>query len=155
MVGDAIVSLIFKLVVPNLAPVTNQADRRRCVITLAELPGRPCPIAAGLEVVGDRWSLLVVRELSLGATRFTEIVAGTGAPRDRIAARLRALVDAGVVSKVAYQSAPPRFDYRLTTAGQALLPVLDSLLVWGKQYAVAPDDPDRDRHHTLRPLEAR
>jgi DNA-binding HxlR family transcriptional regulator len=124
-------------------------------VTLADLPGRPCPIAASLEVVGDRWSLLVVRELSLGATRFTEIVTGTGAPRDRIAARLRALVEAGVVRKVAYQSAPPRFDYQLTSSGAALLPVLDSLLAWGRQYAVAPDDPDRDRHRTPRPQEAR
>ena len=58
---------------------------------LAELPGRPCPIAAALELVGERWALLVVREIALGATRFGDIIAGTGAPRDRIAARLKAL----------------------------------------------------------------
>ena len=113
---------------------------------LADLPGRPCPIAAALELVGDRWALLVVRELALGNTKFSGIVAGIGAPRDRVAARLKSLEDAGVITRVAYQSAPPRFDYRLTESGRALLPVLDALLIWGKNHAVAADDPDRDRH---------
>jgi DNA-binding HxlR family transcriptional regulator len=115
-------------------------------VLLADLPGRPCPIAAALEVVGDRWALLVIRELALGNTRFSGIVAGMGAPRDRVAARLKSLEDAGVITRVAYQVAPPRFDYRLTESGRALLPVLEALLVWGKDHAVAADDPDRDRH---------
>ncbi len=112
-------------------------------VRLADLPGRPCPIAAALELVGERWSLLVVRELSWGVTRFGEIVAGTGAPRDRIAARLRSLEDAGVVTRTAYQMSPPRFDYELTDAGRELVPVLDTLLSWGLNYAVGSDDPDR------------
>ena len=114
---------------------------------LAELPGRPCPIAAGLEVVGERWALLVVRELALGAHRFTAIVAGTGAPRDRITARLRALTEAGVVERRQYQSGPDRFEYHLTESGRALLPVLDALLAWGREWAVSPDDPDLERHY--------
>ncbi|MGZ4465451.1 MAG: winged helix-turn-helix transcriptional regulator, partial [Nocardioides sp.] len=57
-------------------------------VPLASLPGRPCPIAASLELVGERWALLVVREVALGSRRFTDIVRGTGAPRDRVAARL-------------------------------------------------------------------
>jgi DNA-binding HxlR family transcriptional regulator len=112
-------------------------------VPLAELPGRPCPIAAALELVGERWALLVVREIALGATRFGAIVRGTGAPRDRIAARLKALEAAGVVTRVPYQSAPPRDEYHLTESGQALIPVLDALLAWGRTHAVAPDDPDR------------
>ncbi len=116
------------------------------LLPLADLPGRPCPIAAALEVVGDRWTLLVIRELALGNSRFSGIVAGIGAPRDRVSARLKTLEDAGVLTRVAYQSAPPRFDYQLTESGRALLPVLDALLMWGTQHAVAPDDPDRDRH---------
>ena len=119
-------------------------------ITLADLPGRPCPIAACLELVGERWSLLVVRELSLGAHRFTEIVEGTGAPRDRIAARLKVLVGAGVIERRRYQSGPDRFAYHLTASGEALLPALGALLDWGRTYAVDPDDPDLDRHRTLR-----
>jgi DNA-binding HxlR family transcriptional regulator len=116
------------------------------VITLAELPGRPCPIAASLELVGERWALLVVREIHLGNTRFTDIVRGTGAPRDRIAARLKALEEADVIERRPYSDAPPRHEYHLTAAGRALVPVLDGLLAWGKEHAVAADDPDRDRH---------
>lgn len=112
-------------------------------VPLADLPGRPCPIAAALELIGERWALLVVREIALGATRFGAIVEGTGAPRDRIAARLKALEAAGVVSRVPYQAAPPRDEYHLTVSGRALIPVLDALLEWGRAHAVASDDPDR------------
>jgi DNA-binding HxlR family transcriptional regulator len=114
---------------------------------LAALPGRPCPIAAALGVVGERWSLLVVREIALGATRFGDIVAGTGAPRDRIAARLKALESAGVVARTPYHDGPVRYEYRLTESGDALMPVLDALLEWGRHHAVAPDDPDRQRRY--------
>jgi DNA-binding HxlR family transcriptional regulator len=118
-------------------------------VTLADLPGRPCPIAAALELVGERWALLVVREIRLGSTRFSDIVRGTGAPRDRIAARLRALEAAGVVERREYSESPRRHDYHLTESGRALAPVLDHLLGWGSAYAVSADDPDRDRHlHT-------
>ena len=120
------------------------------MIPLAELPGRPCPVAASLEMVGERWSLLVVRELSMGSHRFGDIVRGTGAPRDRIAARLKLLVAEGVVERRQYQSAPERFEYHLTESGLALLPVLDALLAWGRTWAVDPQDPDLDRHRRLR-----
>jgi DNA-binding HxlR family transcriptional regulator len=116
-------------------------------VVLGELAGRPCPIAAALELVGERWALLVVREIALGRTRFSDIVAGTGAPRDRIAARLKALESAGVVVRSPYQSAPTRYEYRLTTSGEALVPVLDALLAWGKVHAVSPDDPDRQQEY--------
>jgi len=92
-------------------------------------------------VVGERWSLLVVRELWMGSHQFGEIVRGTGAPRDRIAARLKLLERAGVVSRVQYQESPQRFEYHLTESGKALVPVLKALLDWGRKYAV-PDDPD-------------
>lgn len=114
---------------------------------LADLPGRPCPVAAALELVGGRWALLIVRELTLGKSRFEDIVRGTGAPRDRVAARLKALNEAGVIRRSAYQAAPPRYDYRLTESGRALLPVLDALLAWGLDHAVGPDDPNRERYY--------
>ena len=119
-------------------------------VALSDLPGRPCPIAASLALVGERWSLLVIRELALGNSRFDDIVRGTGAPRDRIAARLKALEGAGVISRAAYQSAPPRFSYRLTESGRAVLPVLDALRTWGVDHALSPDD--RDRYRRMRPL---
>jgi DNA-binding HxlR family transcriptional regulator len=121
-------------------------------VPLGALPGRPCPIAASLEVVGERWALLVVREIALGSTRFGDIVRGTGAPRDRIAARLKTLEAAGVIGRTAYQDRPERFDYHLTESGRDLLPVLDALLAWGDQHAVAPDDPRRlTRYRRLTP----
>jgi DNA-binding HxlR family transcriptional regulator len=120
---------------------------RMSAVVLGELAGRPCPIAAALELVGERWALLVVREVALGRTRFSDIVAGTGAPRDRIAARLKALESAGVVVRSPYQSSPTRYEYRLTASGEALVPVLDALLAWGKVHAVSPDDPDRQQKY--------
>jgi DNA-binding HxlR family transcriptional regulator len=106
------------------------------VTLVSELPGRFCSIAAALEVVGDRWSLLAVREVSLGHHRFSEVLEGTGAPRDRLSARLKALVEAGVLDRRQYSTAPPRWDYHLTAAGRDLLPVLRALMAWGDRWAV-------------------
>lgn len=141
------VSLIFKLTTAMLGNMST--------VTLAELPGRACPIAASLELVGERWSLLIIRELALGNRRFSDIVKNTGAPRDRVAARLRALEQVGVVRRSAYQSAPQRFEYHLTESGRDLIPVLDALTAWGLDHAVEPDDPDRPpfRRAPWRPIE--
>jgi DNA-binding HxlR family transcriptional regulator len=114
-------------------------------VRLADLPGRPCPIAASLELVGERWSLLVCRELWMGSHRFTDIVRGTGAPRDRVAARLRSLEAAGVVERRPSATSPTRHDYHLTASGHDLVPVLRALLAWGREHAVDPDDPDLAR----------
>jgi DNA-binding HxlR family transcriptional regulator len=116
------------------------------------LPGRACSIAAALEVVGDRWALLAVREVAFGNHRFSGIREGTGAPRDRLAARLRELVAAGVLQRRQYQEAPVRFDYHLTRAGRELLPVLRALMSWGDRWAV--DEPPMTllhRDHEFRP----
>jgi DNA-binding HxlR family transcriptional regulator len=94
-----------------------------------------CAIADALSVVGDRWALLVVRELSFGVHRFNDIQANTGAPRDRLATRLRELEDAGLITRRRYSERPPRDEYRLTSAGSAIAPVLRELEIWGKAYA--------------------
>ncbi len=120
---------------------------------LDDLPGRACSIAASLEVVGDRWSLLAVREVSFGNHRFSEILAGTGAPRDRLAARLKALVTAGVLERRQYQKAPARFDYHLTEAGRDLVPVLRALMTWGDRWVV--DEPPMTLLHHDHVLDAR
>ncbi len=112
---------------------------------LATLPGRPCTIAAALELVGERWSLLVVREVSLGNSRFSDIARGTGAPRDRLTARLNALVAAGVLERRRYSDSPPRSGYHLTASGRDLLPVLQALLQWGDRWA-AEEPPVRLEH---------
>ena len=96
---------------------------------------RECPIADAMELIGDRWSLLVIREIGLGVRRFTEIQRNTGAPREMLTARLRKLEDSGVITRQQYSEHPPRYDYVLTEAGQALVPVLRSLRRWGEKYA--------------------
>jgi DNA-binding HxlR family transcriptional regulator len=101
-----------------------------------EVVGRPCSVAAALEIVGDRWSLLIVREVIFGNHRFGEIARNTGAPRDRLAVRLRELVAAGILEQREYQASPPRSDYHLTRAGQELGSVLQVLREWGDRWAV-------------------
>jgi len=113
---------------------------------LEDLPGRACSIAGALEVVGERWALLVVREVSMGNHRFTDIARGTGAPRDRLAARLATLVELGVLERRAYSTAPPRSSYHLTASGRDLLPVLHALLRWGDRW-VAEEPPVVLHHH--------
>jgi DNA-binding HxlR family transcriptional regulator len=120
---------------------------------LPPLPGRPCSVASALQLVGERWSLLTIREIMLGNRRFDEIARNTGAPRDRIAARLKALQAAGVVERRQYQERPARFEYFLTPAGRELQPVLQSLMIWGDRWA-RDDRPIRLEHdcgHELDP----
>lgn len=95
---------------------------------------RRCSIAGALDVVGEKWSLLVVRELLLGVHRFTDIAAHTGAPRDILTARLRRLEQLGVIQRTAYSERPPRYEYALTEAGLRLRPVLLALKQWGDDH---------------------
>jgi DNA-binding HxlR family transcriptional regulator len=88
-----------------------------------------------LELVGDRWSLLFVRELGFGVSRFTELQLNTGAPRETLTARLRKLEDVGVITRRRYSERPPRDEYELTAAGVAIGPVLRTLREWGEQWA--------------------
>ena len=108
--------------------------------------GRPCSLAAALELVGDRWALLAVREVMFGNHRFSEIARNTAAPRDRLAARLKALVAAGILERRQYQASPPWHDYHLTAAGRELLPVIHALRAWGDKWAVG-EPPLRAEHH--------
>jgi DNA-binding HxlR family transcriptional regulator len=96
-----------------------------------------CSIADALEIVGDRWSLLVLRELAFGVGRFNDIRQNTGAPRETLALRLRKLEDSGVIARRRYSERPPRDEYVLTESGEALAPVLRSLREWGERYATA------------------
>jgi DNA-binding HxlR family transcriptional regulator len=96
---------------------------------------RVCSIADALAIVGDRWSLLVVREVAAGVTRFEQIREYTGAPRQVLTARLRKLEAGGVLERRIYQERPRRHEYVLTEAGRDLWPVLRSLREWGEQHA--------------------
>ena len=94
-----------------------------------------CSIADALNIVGERWSLLVLREIGFGVHRFTDIRKNTGAPRETLAARLHKLEAAGVIERRRYREHPPRDEYVLTESGQALAPALGALRVWGERFA--------------------
>ncbi len=104
----------------------------------------PCPIATTLDVVGDKWSLVIVRDMINGKKRFGEFLTSPeGIPTNILTNRLKRMEDAGLVEKSAYQDRPPRFDYLLTPRGRALLPVLQEICRWGNGQApgtwVPPD----------------
>jgi DNA-binding HxlR family transcriptional regulator len=106
-------------------------------------------VASALSVVGEKWALLVIRELFLGNRRFDRIAANTGAPRDILTTRLRSLERAGIVVRRPYQEKPQRFEYRLTEAGRDLAPVLHALRSWGDRWAF-DESPLIVRHHDHR-----
>ncbi|MFD5829521.1 winged helix-turn-helix transcriptional regulator [Lentzea sp. NPDC060358] len=95
---------------------------------------RSCSVANALEVVGERWSLLALREVFFGNTRFDQIAANTGASRDVLTVRLKKLVAAGVLEKRQYSEHPPRHEYLLTESGRALHNVMLMLKEWGDAY---------------------
>jgi DNA-binding HxlR family transcriptional regulator len=99
-----------------------------------------CSVAQCLEVVGEWWSLLIVRDALFGVTRFDEFQERLGISRNVLNQRLACLVDAGVLAKVPYSEHPPRYDYRLTDKGRDLWPVLTTMRQWGDNYA-APNGP--------------
>jgi DNA-binding HxlR family transcriptional regulator len=95
-----------------------------------------CPVANSLELVGDRWTLLVVRDLLKGKTRFTELRESVeGIPPAILSARLRMLEANGIVVRRQYQDHPPRAAYGLTAKGHALGVVVGALASWGEQFA--------------------
>ena len=102
---------------------------------------RVCSIADALDLVGERYSLLILREIGFGVHRFNDIRHNTGAPRETLAIRLRKLEDVGVISRRRYSEHPPRDEYLLTEAGEALMPVLRQLRGWGERFAAVPRRP--------------
>ena len=91
-----------------------------------------CPVACSLDVVGDRWTLLVIRDLFAGKHRFGDLLASSERiPTNILAERLKRLEAAGLVQSVRYSERPPRSEYHLTERGRALAPVLDAIAVWG------------------------
>lgn len=92
-----------------------------------------CAIAGTLDIVGDRWSLLIVRDLLFREPlRYGDLAASAeGIPTNTLADRLRRLEDAGIISRERYSDHPPRHTYRLTSRGRAMAPVLDALATWG------------------------
>jgi DNA-binding HxlR family transcriptional regulator len=97
-----------------------------------------CSLARTLDVVGESWTPLVLRDLYLGVDRFDDLVRDLGVSRALLARRLEKLVEHGIVAKERYQDRPPRHRYRLTAAGLDLVPALMAMMAWGDRHR-APD----------------
>ncbi len=106
-----------------------------------ELDAEPCSVARTVSVIGDRWTLLVLRDCFLRVRRFEDFQARLGITRHVLADRLRKLVRLGVLERVAYQQKPQRFEYRLTRKGLDLYPVLVALIHWGDTHMAAEAGP--------------
>lgn len=90
-----------------------------------------CPIATTLDLVGDKWTLVIVRDMVTGKRRYKEFLESPeGIPTNILADRLRRMVELGLISKAPYQSNPPRYAYTLTNRGKSLLPILQSMCTW-------------------------
>jgi DNA-binding HxlR family transcriptional regulator len=99
-----------------------------------------CSVAQCLEVVGEWWNLLILRDAFMGVTRFDDFQRRLGISRNILQQRLKGLVDAGVFDRVPYSEHPPRYDYRLTDKGRDLWPILTTMRQWGDRHA-APAGP--------------
>jgi DNA-binding HxlR family transcriptional regulator len=112
-----------------------------------EIQETPCSIARALAVVGERWTLLILREIFFGVSRFDLLRRRIGISRNVLTARLEHLVAEGVLDKVLYQDRPARHEYRLTEKGRDLYPVLLALLGWGDRWASEAGPPSVSLTH--------
>src|SRR6266516_2846567 len=97
-------------------------------------PGQICSVARALEVVGERWSLLILRDALFGFTRFEDFREGLGIASNVLTARLERLVSEGLLERRLYQERPERFEYLLTDKGRGLAPALLMLMKWGDEH---------------------
>jgi DNA-binding HxlR family transcriptional regulator len=108
---------------------------------LTSLAEMNCSIARTLDVVGEWWTLLIVRDALRGATRFDEFRDSLGVARGVLSARLRKLVEQGILDRRQYSEHPPRYEYTLTGKGRALAPIITALTTWGDTWAASPNGP--------------
>ena len=115
-----------------------------------DYPTQYCSVASTLEIIGERWTILILRDVFMGIRRFDELQRHLGVARNILQTRLERLVEAGIVRKRPYQERPLRHEYRLTEKGADLWPVLVSLLKWGDKYAIEGERPMILQHRGLR-----
>ena len=111
--------------------------RRRRPSTSAAPAARrsPCPVAGALDLLGDKWTLLVVRDLFAGLKRYGEFANSMEKiPTNLLAERLKRLEHAGLIASSAYQDNPPRYEYTLTAKGEALRPMMREIVNWGRRH---------------------
>jgi DNA-binding HxlR family transcriptional regulator len=112
-----------------------------------EINEQDCSVAQALSVVGDRWTLLVIREAFMRTRRFEDFQARTGAPRAVLTERLNALVDHEVFERRRYSEHPDRYEYRLTAKGADLYPIVIALLGWGDRWMTDGRPPPVELRH--------
>jgi len=108
---------------------------------LTSLADWNCSIARTLDVIGEWWTMLIIRDAFRGISRFDDFHASLGMARSVLTARLRKLTEQGVLERRAYSEHPPRYEYHLTDKGKALYPIMVSMVEWGDNWAQAPDGP--------------
>jgi len=117
---------------PRGTAITSRATRRRARTTRRSR----CPVSCTLDVLGDRWSLLVVRDVMRGKRRFAEFLdSPEGIPTNILSDRLKRLLQAGVVAASRYSDHPPRMEYNLTPKGEELRPIMRAMVEWGVRHA--------------------
>ncbi|WP_322846841.1 helix-turn-helix domain-containing protein [Pseudomonas sp. B33.4] len=104
------------------------------------LPDTLCPISRAETIVGDRWTVLVLRELFMANHRYDEIQAQTGGTPQMVAARLKCLEADGLVERRLYNERPKRYEYHLTAKGEAFYPVIIALRAWGETWCKTPEE---------------
>ncbi|MBV8699028.1 winged helix-turn-helix transcriptional regulator [Bradyrhizobium sp.] len=127
------------------------------MVKRTSLEGDACPIARALDVIGDWWSLLIVRDAFLGARRFGEFQKKLGLAKNILSARLRALIDRGILATAPASDGSAYHEYVLTPKGRGLFTVLVALRQWSEQFDDRPDEigtllVDRSKGKPVRPL---
>ena len=113
-------------------------------VTTESVSRSDCPISCVLDILGDKWTLVVVRDLFMGKHRYNEFMESPeGIPSNILADRLKRLEAAGIVKRDQYQERPPRAEYFLTSKGADLQPVLYAMVEWGKRYIPCGSYPER------------
>lgn len=107
-----------------------------------------CPIARMMDITGDRWSFLILRDLFSGVRRFDAIQKSLGISKKVLSQRLGRLTQAGILDRVQYQARPQRFEYRLTTSGRELFPLLVSMQQWSHRWLFNEGEPATELIHT-------
>ena len=116
--------------------------------------GQDCSIARALEIVGERWTLLIIRDAFLGLRRFDQFQESLGIARNVLTDRLNRLVDEGILDRVRYSERPERYEYRLTSKGRDLSIALAGLRQWGDKYLSEQPPRITQRKSDKRPVTA-